>query len=135
MTSSARPLPWARASRRSTVRKQYPVPSGVDVGGHHRQSLPQRELGAFSVGCSARERRAYRSAMRVATGKVVNGAVKVADAEFKDGTEVFILSREREDGVHLSPEELAELEAGIAEADRGETIPGDEFFARLRRYR
>lgn len=72
--------------------------------------------------------------MRVATGKVVNGAVKVADTEFKDGTEVFILSREREDGVHLSPEELAELEAGIAEADRGETIPGDEIFARLRRY-
>ena len=24
--------------------------------------------------------------------------------------------------------------AGIAEADRGEMIPGDEFFARLRRY-
>ena len=72
--------------------------------------------------------------MRVATGKVVNGAVKVADTEFKDGTEVFILSRERGGGVRLSAEELAELEAGIAEADRGETIPGDEFFARLRRY-
>jgi hypothetical protein len=31
----------------------------------------------------------------------------------------------------LSPEELAELEAGIAEADRGELISGEEFFRQL----
>ena len=72
--------------------------------------------------------------MKVATGTVVNGTIKVADAEFKDGTEVFILTREREEEVHLSPEELDELEAGIAEADRGEMISGDVLFARLRRY-
>jgi predicted transcriptional regulator len=47
--------------------------------------------------------------------------------------DVWVISREREE-VHLSPEELAEFEAGIAEADRGETISGDEFFARLRRF-
>ena len=72
--------------------------------------------------------------MRVATGTVVKGMIVVDDSEFKDGTDVFILTREHEDEVHLSPEELAELEAAIAEADRGEMIPGDEFFARLRRY-
>jgi len=72
--------------------------------------------------------------MKVAIGTVVKGTVVVDDPEFKDGTDVFILTREREEVVHLSPEELAELEAGIAEADRGEMIPGDEFFARLRRY-
>jgi len=72
--------------------------------------------------------------MKVAIGTVVKGAVIVDDPEFKDGTAVFILTREREEVVPLSPEELAELEAGIAEADRGEMIPGDEFFARLRRY-
>jgi predicted transcriptional regulator len=72
--------------------------------------------------------------MRVATGTVVNGAVIVDDPEFKDGTDVFILTREREDEVHLSPEELAELEAGIAEADRGDMIRGSELFARLHRY-
>ena len=72
--------------------------------------------------------------MRVATGTVVNGTVIVDDPEFKDGTDVFILTREREDEVHLSPEDLAELEAGIAEADRGEMIPGNELFARLHRY-
>jgi hypothetical protein len=72
--------------------------------------------------------------MKVATGKVVNGTVKVDDPEFVDGVEVFILTREREQEVHLSPDERAELEAGIAEADRGEMLSGDEFFARLRRY-
>jgi len=72
--------------------------------------------------------------MKVSTGTVVKGTIIVDDPAFKDGTDVFILTREREDEVHLSAEELAELEAGIAEADRGDMIPGDEFFARLRRY-
>ncbi len=72
--------------------------------------------------------------MKVATGTVVNGTVKVADPGFEDGTEVFILTRELEEEIRLSPEELAELEAGVAEADRGEMIRGDAFFALLRRY-
>jgi len=72
--------------------------------------------------------------MKIATGTVVKGTIIVDDPEFKEGTEVFIVTREDEDEVHLSPEELAELEAGIAEADRGEMIPGDELFASLRRY-
>jgi predicted transcriptional regulator len=71
--------------------------------------------------------------MKVATGTVVKGMIVVDDPEFTDGTNVFILKREREAEVHLSADELAELEAGIAEADRGDMIPGDEFFARLRR--
>ena len=72
--------------------------------------------------------------MRVATGTVVAGQVVLDDAEFIDGTHVVVLSRDREDEAHLSADELAELEAGLAEADRGETIPGDELFARLRSY-
>ena len=76
----------------------------------------------------------YHLLMKVATGTVVKGTIIVDDPEFKDGTDVFILTREHEEEVRLSPEELAGLEAGIAEADRGEMIPGDEFFARLRRY-
>ena len=72
--------------------------------------------------------------MKVATGTVVKGTIIVDDPEFTDGTDVFILTREREEVVDLSPEELAELEAGIAEGDRGDMIPGDEFFAHLRRY-
>ena len=72
--------------------------------------------------------------MRVATGTVLSGRVILDESEFVDGTPVVVVSRDPEDEVRLSPEELAELEAGLAEADRGETIPGDEFFARLRRH-
>ena len=72
--------------------------------------------------------------MRVATGTVVAGQVVLDDAEFIDGTHVVVVSRDREDEVCLSAEELAELEAGIAEADRGEMISGDELFARLGRF-
>ena len=72
--------------------------------------------------------------MKVATGTVIDRKIAVDDPEFRDGTEVFILTRERDDDVRLSSGELAELEAGIAEADRGEMIPGDEFFARLRKH-
>ena len=72
--------------------------------------------------------------MKIITGTVVGRKVVIDDPELADGTDVFILTREREEDVRLSPEELAELEAGIAEADRGEVISGEELFARLRRY-
>ena len=72
--------------------------------------------------------------MKIVTGTVVDGKIVVDDPDLEDGTAVFVFTRERDDGVRLSPEERAELEAGIAEADRGELIPGDELFARLRRH-
>ncbi len=88
----------------------------------------------FGVSYASAAGPGYHLPMKVATGTVVKGTIIVDDPEFKDGTDVFILTREREDEVHLSAEELAELEAGIAEADRGDMIPGDEFFARLGRF-
>jgi hypothetical protein len=98
-------------------------------------SGPRARLGStFGVSYTSGARPEYHVLMKIATGTVVKGTIIVDDQEFKDGTDVFILTREREEEVHLSPEELAELEAGIAEADRGEMIPGDEFFARLHRY-
>jgi predicted transcriptional regulator len=72
--------------------------------------------------------------MRVTTGTVVAGKVVLDDPSITDGTDVLVVTREREEAVRLSPEELAELEAGIAEADRGETISGEELFTRLRRH-
>lgn len=72
--------------------------------------------------------------MRVAAGTVISGQVVLDDAEFIDGTQVVVVSRDQEDDVRLSEDELADLEAGIAEADRGELVPGDEFFTRLARY-
>lgn len=72
--------------------------------------------------------------MKVTTGTVVAGKVILDDPTLTDGTDVLVVTRERPPADRLSPEELAELEAGIAEADRGETISGDELFERLRRY-
>lgn len=72
--------------------------------------------------------------MRVTTGTVVAGQVVLDDSEFIDGTQVVVVSRDEETGVRLSSEELAELEAGIGEADRGDMISGEELFARLRRH-
>lgn len=72
--------------------------------------------------------------MRVAAGTVISGQVVLDGAEFIDGTQVVVVSRDQEDDVRLSEDELADLEAGIAEADRGELVPGDEFFTRLARY-
>jgi len=71
--------------------------------------------------------------VRVATGTVVSGRVVLDEEGIAEGTQVLVVTREQENDVSLSPEELTELEAGLAEADRGDTIPGDEFFARLRR--
>lgn len=72
--------------------------------------------------------------MRVANGTVISGKVVFHDAAIADGTDVYVLTRDSDETPRLSPEELAELEAGIAEADRGDLISGEEFFRQLRRH-
>jgi len=72
--------------------------------------------------------------MRVSTGTVVAGKVVLDEPAFAEGTGVFVLSQDASDKPSLSPEELAELEAGLAEADRSEMISGEEFFKQLRRH-
>lgn len=72
--------------------------------------------------------------MRVTKGTVVSGKVLLADSAIADGTDVYVLTRDADETPRLSPEELAELEAGIVEADRGEMISGEEFFQQLRRH-
>ena len=71
--------------------------------------------------------------MKIDTGKVVQGKVVVTDQSIGDGTDVFIVTRERDDDDPLGAEELAELEAGIVEADRGDMVSGEELFRSLRR--
>ncbi|MCI4431443.1 MAG: hypothetical protein JHC40_20020 [Burkholderiales bacterium] len=72
--------------------------------------------------------------MRITTGTVVSGKVVFDDSTIADGTDVFVLTRDADEAPRLSPEELAELEAGLAEADRGEMISGDDLFKLLRRH-
>ena len=67
-------------------------------------------------------------------GTVISGKVVLDDSVIADGTDVYILTRDGGEPPVLSPEELAELEAGVAEADRGDMIDGKEFFKQLRRH-
>jgi hypothetical protein len=71
--------------------------------------------------------------MKVATGKIVDGKVVIEGVTFEEGTSVTVLARDDEGGFTLTPEEEAELLLSIAEADRGETISGEEVLAKLAR--
>jgi len=71
--------------------------------------------------------------MEILSGKVVNGHIDFGDVDLPEGATVqaFVLEGENE----MSPEQLAELEAAIEEADRGEGISGDEMLRQLREMR
>lgn len=64
----------------------------------------------------------------------MSGKVVLDEPGFVDGTGVYVVTRNAPDAARLSADELAELEAGLAEADRGETIAGDAFLEQLQRY-
>jgi hypothetical protein len=72
--------------------------------------------------------------MRVATGIVISGKVVLDCPVIADGTDVYVFTRDAAEASVLSGDELAELEAGLAEADRGDMIAGDAFLAQLRRH-
>ena len=72
--------------------------------------------------------------MRIAIGKVISGKVVLDGSVIADGTNVYVLTRDAAEVPALSADELAELEAGIAEADLGTMISGDDFFKHLRRH-
>jgi hypothetical protein len=74
----------------------------------------------------------YHPLMKVVSTTVVQGRV-TDQLPIEDGP-VLVVSREGSAPVRLAGAELAELEAGIAEADRGELIAGDEFLEELRRF-
>jgi len=74
-------------------------------------------------------------AMKVATGKVVEGKVVVEGVTLEEGSVVTVLAREGEGTFELTPEEEAELLLSIAEADRGETVSGEEVLEGLPRPR
>ena len=72
--------------------------------------------------------------MRIATGKVMSGKIVLEGSAIANGTNVYVLTRDAAEVPALSADELAELEAGIAEADLGDMISGDDFFKHLRRH-
>ena len=70
--------------------------------------------------------------MRITTGTVVNGKIEVPDEELAEGLVVTILAPDDRSVFTLGPEAEAALLASIHEADRGETISGEELLRELR---
>jgi hypothetical protein len=73
--------------------------------------------------------------MTIVPGKVVNGRIEIGDVELPEGAEVAVCYSGDEAGVQLTPDELAELDASIAEADRGETIAAEDVLREIRAMR
>jgi hypothetical protein len=69
--------------------------------------------------------------MQIASGKVVNGQV-VVEAELPEGAEVTLLALDGEETFEVDAELEAILLESIAQADRGETIPGEQLLRELR---
>jgi len=72
--------------------------------------------------------------MEILSGKVINGRVDFGDVDLPEGASVqaFVLDEDEEE---MSAEQLAELDAAIDEADRGEGIPAEEVLRELRELR
>jgi len=72
--------------------------------------------------------------MEILSGKVVNGHVDFGDVELPEGATVqaFVLDEEEDE---MSAEQLAELEAALEEADRGDVISADEMLRQMRELR
>jgi hypothetical protein len=74
------------------------------------------------------------AAMQVATGTVVNGKVVIEGDPLPEGAVVAVVARGADEPFTLSDEDEAELQAAVAELERGESVPADEFLETLRRH-
>jgi hypothetical protein len=71
--------------------------------------------------------------MRITTGKVLGGMIKVDAKSLPEGVIVTVLAPEGDETFELLPEEEAKLLAAIAEAVRGETASAAYVLEQLRR--
>jgi hypothetical protein len=70
----------------------------------------------------------------VFSAKVQDGVIVVDDIELPEGATVTVVLDEsavNDDADDVTPEQLAELDEAIAEADRGEGLPWETVRARL----
>jgi len=69
--------------------------------------------------------------------RIVDGQAVSDELPLPEGKEVTIWVPEDEDeeGIHLTPEEEAELDAALEEADREEGIPAEQVLRELRELR
>ena len=76
----------------------------------------------------------YPSVMNAVRGRVRGGHIET-EASLPEGAEVVVLTVDNDDAFELDEDQIAELERRMAEADRGELVPADAVFGRLRRAR
>ena len=71
--------------------------------------------------------------MQLTTGTVVDGKVVIEGLSLTEGSSVIVITEEPDDSLSLSPAQEEELLLAIAEMDRGEGIPVEEFLQSLDR--
>jgi len=70
--------------------------------------------------------------MRVTSGKVISGQIRIEGEALPDGALVTVLSREGDETFELDADAENELLGSIRQIERGKWVPGDELLARLR---
>lgn len=73
-------------------------------------------------------------AMRIVSGKVVDGRVVVEGEPLDEGAVVTIVAPEDDETFELSATDEAALLESIAQADRGDVVPAATVLDRLRRH-
>jgi hypothetical protein len=70
--------------------------------------------------------------MKIVSGKVIAGKIVVEGEPLEEGCTVTVLAPERDETFVLDSQDEESLLAAIAEADRGETITGEQLLSKLR---
>lgn len=70
--------------------------------------------------------------MRIATGKVVDGKLKLEGDALEEGATVIVLVPEDDETFELTPEEASALEDSLEEASRGEFVDAEALLRELR---
>ena len=86
-------------------------------------------MGALSV-----DLRWYNCDMKVISGTVVGGKVKVPKGTLAEGDRVAIVAAEPSEAIQLTPEQQDELVAAVEDIRRGKYVDGQELLAELRKH-
>lgn len=70
--------------------------------------------------------------MKIVSGKVIAGRIVVEGEPLEEGCTVTIIAPEQDETFILNSQAEAKLLAAIGEADRSETITGEELLTKLR---
>lgn len=66
---------------------------------------------------------------RLLAARVRDGVIVADDLDLPDGTAVLVAVDVPDETCSLSPDELAELDAALADADRSDPVPFDDVLA------